>query len=144
MSTITSANSQFALKVPGLYDVPQILGGYMSDSMFTTDAVDFAEIVMGADGKMSAGRIFNPTVQTISIMPDSPSQGIFENIIMQMLATREVLFMSATIVIPSIGKLYTMNRGVLGNGKIIPDANRVLSGTPFPITWESVTVAASL
>jgi len=144
MATITSANSEFHLQVPGLYPVPQLIQGYMADAMFTSDSIDWAEIVMGADGRMSAGRIFNPTPQTISIMPDSPSQSIFENIIMQMIATREILFMDATILIPSIGKLYTLTRGVMGNGKIIPDANRVLSGTPFQITWESVTVAASL
>ena len=144
MSTITSTNSILTLSVFGLYPTPQRIQGFMADSAFTTDAQDLAEIVMGVDGRMSAGYVPNPVVMTISIMPDSPSQGFFENVIGATKSLREVFSMQGTLLLPSIGRLYTLNTGILNQGKILPDVQRVLQGTPFQITWESVTSAAAV
>ena len=73
MATITAANSKFALSITNLYMSPQLLQGYATDDAFTTDTPDLAETVMGVDGHLSAGYVFNAVNMTISIMPDSPS-----------------------------------------------------------------------
>src|SRR6185312_16410010 len=79
MSTITAANSVFALTITGLYPAPQILHGYAADDAFSTNAVETAETVMGLDGHLSGGFIFNPVKQTIVLMPDSASLDAFNN-----------------------------------------------------------------
>jgi hypothetical protein len=138
VSTITSANSAFAIVILGLYNAPQLLQGYAADDMFTADALDSAEIVMGADGIMSAGYVFNPVKQTITIMPDSPSLDVFDNWRTAEQTLRDKLFANATIRLPSIGKVYTLTKGVLTSSKPLPDAKKTLQALPYVVTWQSV------
>jgi hypothetical protein len=138
VSTITSANSAFALVVQGLYNAPQLLQGYAADDAFAADAVDSAEIVMGVDGIMSAGFVFNPVKQTIMIMPDSPSMDIFDNWRTAELTLRDKLFANANIRLPSIGKVFTLTKGALTSSKPLPDSKKTLQPMPYVITWQSV------
>lgn len=137
-TTITSANSVFTIIVPSLFPAPVQLKGYASDKAFATEALDLAEVQMGVDGRMSAGYIFNPTKQTITLQADSPSRDIFSTLIQAMRTAREIFYINGTISLPSTGESYTMTRGVLSNVKLLPDANRVLQPLDFVITWESV------
>jgi hypothetical protein len=73
MSTITSANSSFAITVPGVYSAPQSVQGYATDDAFAAEAVEKVETLMGIDGKLSAGYIFNPYKMTITLQADSGS-----------------------------------------------------------------------
>ncbi|KPA87288.1 hypothetical protein PF66_06198 [Pseudomonas asplenii] len=139
MGTITSANSTFAIAITNLFPVPQSVQGYSSDSMFAMDAVDIAEVVMGADGKMSAGYIFNPQKQTVTIMPDSPSYSMFLLWANTMKAARDVYWANATIIMPAIKKKFTLKNGVMANFKAMPDAKKTLQAAEFHLTWESVT-----
>lgn len=141
MSTITAANSVFLLAVGGIFPVPQQLQGYAADAAFALDAVEPAETVMGVDGKMSAGYVPYMTIQTISIMPDSPSLSIFETWLAACNTAREVFFANATIILPAIGRKYTLTRGVLSGGKAAPDVKKVLSAIEYKVTWESVAPA---
>ncbi|CNI67396.1 Uncharacterised protein [Yersinia massiliensis] len=139
MSTITSANSVFSLAITNLYATPQILEGYSTDDAFSTDALDITETVMGIDGKLSGGFVFNPTNQTITIMPDSPSLVIFETWVTAMKTMRETLTANATIQLPALGRKYTLTKGFLVSAKTIPDVKKTLQPTPFVIRWEKVT-----
>lgn len=143
MQTITAANSVFALSITGLYPSPQILQGYAADDGFTTEALESAEVVMGLDGHMSAGYIFNPVKQTITLMPDSGSLDIFNNWALAQLASREVLVANASVSLPAIGKKYVLTRGFLTSSKPIPDVKKVLAAVQYQITWNTV-VGASL
>lgn len=138
-NTITAANSTFAISVTDLYDTAQTIGGYSADTMFTTDAAENVETVMGVDGTLSAGFVYKPVKQTVSVMPSSTSFTVFNTWALTQRADAEVYFANATIIIPSIGMKYTMTNGVLTSGKFIPDAKHVLQATEFVITWESVT-----
>ena len=140
--TITSANAQFVIIVPGLYDVPIPLQGYKADAAWATEDVAPSEVIMGVDGHMSAGYTPYLTPQAVSLMPDSPSADIFENILLAQNATKDIFFMQGTLVIPSIKKVYTVIRGVLTRIKPIPDGKKVLEGRDFQITWENVQPAA--
>lgn len=139
MSTITSANAVFALAVTNLYPFPQTIQGYSADSMFAVDEADIAEIVMGVDGKMSAGYVFSVTPMTVSIMPDSPSSTMFENWYLTSKAARDIYSANATIIIPGIKRKYTLRNGVLAKGKTMPDAKKVLQPREWKIIWESIT-----
>lgn len=139
--TITAANAIYALSITGLYDTPQVLQGFMADRAFETEAVAPAELVLGVDGVLSAGWVPQMTPQTVAIMPDSPSSDIFENWLQAVNASRETLYANALITLGSIGRKYTLTRGILSSGMAIPGAQKVLQGRPWIITWESITSA---
>lgn len=141
MATITAANSIFALTVTGLYAAPQVLHGYAADDAFSTDALESAETVMGLDGHLSGGYIFNPIKQTIVLMPDSASLDVFNNWSLAQLASREVLVANASISLPAIGKKYVLTRGFLTSHKPIPDVKKVLQAVQYQITWGNVAGA---
>ena len=78
MATITSANSVLTLAVNGLFPVPQVIQGYAVDDAFEGEAVQQAEILMGVDGVLSAGKVFVPYKMTIHLQADSPSIFLFD------------------------------------------------------------------
>lgn len=137
-NTITSADAIFALTVPDLYDSAQTIEGYQADAMFALGDTEVATSVRGADGKLSAGFVFGEQLQTISIMPDSPSLNIFDTWYKTSQTAKAVFRCNATIILPSISRKYTLTNGVLQRVKVIPDANRVLQGMTFQINWENV------
>ncbi|HEV2540194.1 MAG TPA: hypothetical protein VGU03_10855 [Frateuria sp.] len=141
MQTITAANSVFALAITGLYPSPQILHGYAADDCFSTEDVEIVETVMGVDGHLSGGFIFNPTKQVIVLMPDSDSLEIFNNWALAMKATQEVLIANATVSLPAIGKKYVATRGFLTKYKPIPDVKKVLQPVRYEITWNTIVGA---
>jgi len=138
MSTITSANSVYALAVQGLYTVPQILRGYSADDAFATEAQEVAETVMGIDGHLSGGFVFNPVKQNITIMPDSESLPLFDNWRLAQFASREIYIASASITLKAIGKKYALSRGILTSLPPIPGVKKTLQPMEFEITWGTV------
>jgi len=141
MSTITSANSSFALIVPGVYSAPQSIQGYATDDAFTAEAVEKVEAMMGIDGKLSAGYIFNPYKMTVTLQADSASLALFTNWQLAQDAVREVIAASATIIIPSIGFKYAMSNGYLTRFQAMPEAKKTLGPPKFEITWEKIVGA---
>lgn len=137
-NTITSADAIFALTVPNLYDSAQTIEGYQADAMFALGDTEVATSIRGADGKLSAGFVFGEQLQTISIMPDSPSLNIFDTWYKTSQTAKAVFRCNATIILPAISRKYTLTNGVLQRVKVIPDANRVLQGMTFQINWENV------
>ncbi len=138
MATITSANSVLSLAVTDLYPAPQQIQGYAADDAFTSEAQEQAEIVMGVDGNMSAGFIFNPVRMTITIMPDSPSLEIFENWRLAQQSAREVYRCNGTVILPAIGRKYSLQNGVLLSGSPHPGVRRTMQAVPFIIAWNRV------
>lgn len=141
MSTITSANSSFAIVVPGVYSAPQSIQGYATDDAFATEAIEKVETMMGIDGKLSAGYIFNPYKMTVTLQGDSGSFDIFTNWQLAQDAVREVISASATIVIPSIGYRFAMSNGYLSRFQAMPEAKKTLAPLKFEITWEKIVGA---
>ncbi|MGF6444393.1 phage tail fiber protein [Paraburkholderia youngii] len=138
MATITSANSAFSLAVTNLYPTPQPIQGYAADDAFSADAIDVAEIVMGVDGHMSGGFVFNPTNLRVAIMPDSPSLEVFENWMTAQRTAREVYYCNGSISIPSIARKYSLMNGILRSGYNIVNAKRVLEHVIYTIAFERV------
>ncbi|WP_233867104.1 phage tail fiber protein [Paraburkholderia adhaesiva] len=138
MSTITSANSAFSLAVTNLYPAPQSIQGYAADDAFSAEAIELAEIVMGVDGHMSGGFIFNPTLLKVAIMPDSPSMPVFENWMTYQRTAREVFYANGSIAVPSISRKYTLLNGILRSGNPIVNAKRVLEYVSYVIAFERI------
>ncbi|MDK9362492.1 phage tail fiber protein [Lelliottia wanjuensis] len=141
-NTITSADSIFALTVTNLYPSAQTLEGYAADAMFSFGDTEMAVSVRGADGKLSGGFVFGEYLQTITLMPDSPSWPIFETWVLTSVTAKAVFRCNATIILPATGKKYTLTNGILQRVKAMPDAQRVLQAGTFQINWELVTPEA--
>lgn len=137
-NTITSADSIFALTVTNLFPSAQTLEGYAADAMFALGDTEIAVSVRGADGKLSGGFVFGEYLQTITIMPDSPSRELFETWQLTSLTSKAVFRCNATIILPAISRKFTLTNGILQRVKAIPDAQRVLQAMTFQINWESV------
>ena len=138
MATITSANSTFALAVTGIFPAPQFLQGYAADDAFTADAIDMAETVIGVDGQMSAGFVFNVTPMTITLMPTSPSLILFEAWTNTQKAQQEVYRCDGVIRLPSIGRSYILKNGVLKQASQFPAVKKTLQPMTFQIVWQSI------
>jgi hypothetical protein len=136
--TLTSANSVLTLVIAGLYPVPQQIQGFATDRSFATQAVQRAEVMMGVDGKMSAGFTPNPVAQTITLQADSQSKDVFSIWDQAQVTAREVFFASGTLTIPATGETFVLTRGALVNLNPIPDGGKTLQPQTYAITWESV------
>ena len=138
IKTITAANSIFMLAIDTVYPVPQQLQGFAGDAAFTSEANQIGDTVMGVDAHLSVGYVPSAYVQTITLMPDSPSFEIFQNWASAERRIREVLIASATITLPAISQKYALRKGVLTNYKPLPDVQRLLTETQFQIVWERI------
>ena len=69
---------------------------------------------------------------------DSASRKYFNALIAAERTQREKYWLSGVITLPSTGETYTLTRGLLTSGKIIPDAQKVLQPIDYVITWERI------
>lgn len=139
--TITAANSILLLSIEGLYVVPQQLQGFAADDVFDTEAISPAETMMGVDGHLSGGFVFNPVRMNIALQADSDSIRIFEDWIAAMNTAREVYVAHGQVQLPSVKRKYVMTRGFLTNIPPTPAARKVLQPRRFQITWGRITSA---
>lgn len=141
MGTITSANIILMLSVASVFPAPIQISGFSQDDMFDAEGQDVAEIMMGVDGRLSAGRIFKEVKQNITLMADSTSTIFFEDWNAAEAAIGDKLSTSGLIVYPSLGRAYTLNNGFLMTTSPLPDAKKVIQPRKFTLVWESVTPA---
>lgn len=142
MASITATNAVVMLAILPIFPAPQRLVGFSADAAFDTEAADIAEIVLGVDGRMSAGYVPYLTKQTFSIMPDSPTSLMFETWAGLEKIAQDKFFASATIALPATGRKYTLTRGVLTSYTAIPNAKKVLETRSFLITWADISPAS--
>jgi len=135
--TITSANSEFRLAIPGVFATAVRLEGYATDDAFMSDNVQLAETMMGVDGKMSSGWTPYIFMQTITLQASSPSIDQFNLWIGAEKVASEIFQAQGVILLPSINRSYVLTNGTLYNAKLMPDAKRVLQPTQYVIHWES-------
>lgn len=141
MSTLTSANSSFALIIPGVYNSAQTLQGYATDDAFSTGEVTNAEVQVGVDGQVSAGFVFNLIEMTITFQPTSKSIPVFNNWSLAQQGAREVIAAQASINIPSIGFKWAGAEGYLTRSAVIPNVKKILQPVNYTITWGTLTGA---
>lgn len=139
--SITSANAVFMLTISPLYSSPQALSNFAADDIFDVDAIQVAEAMMGVDGHLTAGHVFEPVAMKIAFMADSPSIPIFETWEANQRKIGDVYPASATITLTGINRQFTLNNGYLVSFPTIPSAKKVLQPRVFGITWESVTAS---
>lgn len=141
MSTITAANSSFALTVPDVFPVPQLLQGYAADDAFTQEAFDLTETRMGVDGVLSGGYTPSPKRLTVMLQPDSIALDVFLNWKAAIEANKETLIGNAVIAMPSIGKAFTLGKIFFKNSQGMPTAKKVLEPFPAVLEYQDLTAA---
>ena len=136
--TLTAANSILLLSVTGLYSTPQQIQGYSADDAFDVDIVTRAEVLMGVDGRKSAGYV--PAVQTLnlSLQADSSSMSLFETWAANEDTNMEVLTASGSIALPAVGRTYALNNGTLMGFSPLPGVRKILQPRKFSIVFQSI------
>lgn len=138
MADITSANSILALGVTNFYAAPQTLSGFAADDMYSMANVDIKEVLLGADGRLSAGWIPQIKVLEIMLQADSPSTTFFEAVYAAEQAAQAPFFFFGSIIQPAVKKLYTLGNGVMKNYSPLADGKKVLQPRKFEIHFQSV------
>lgn len=138
MSTITSANAVFALAINNYFPVPQTIQGFAVDDAFESEAVQQSEILMGVDGKLSAGKVFVPYKMTIHLQADSPSVFIFDAWRNAQNATVDVYSASGSITLPGTSMVYTLQNGYLTMATPFPAVKKTLQPLVYEITWQQI------
>lgn len=138
---ITSANTILTITASPAYPSPQQIQNFSADDIFDVDNINVAEIMMGVDGKLSAGFVFEPISQTIRLMADSPSTTVFDTIYQYERTNRMKIQLQGVFKFPSLGVQYTCQKGVMRAYKAMSDARRVLQPRAFGLVWESFIAA---
>lgn len=136
--TITSANSVFILTVPGVYPAGVQLQGYSAEKAWSSDNQAQTESQMGVDGKKASGYVPAIVPMTISLLANSKSREVFNNIIRAQKASRDAIPFSGSITLPSTGESFSCINGTVKDAKIIPDAGKVLQATDVVVEWEDI------
>ena len=140
-TTITSANSDFRITVPGLYPSGVQLSGFSAERAWETGDVELTESQIGVDGRKTSGLVYNMPLQTVSLQADSPSKYVFMAIYRMMVAQNDAVYFTGSIYLPSTGETFNCVKGTLKNFKPLPDAGKVLQPMNFAIEWESIKPA---
>ncbi len=136
--SLTSANAVIMLAVPGIFSSPQQLQGFSADDIFDVEQIAIAETMMGVDGILSAGMVFNKTTQNITLQSDSASIAIFDTWIQQTLADVELTECSGVILVSGIGMQFTMPKGYLTHYPPMPSLGTTVKPRKYTIDWETV------
>lgn len=139
--TITSANIQITLTVPGVFVTPQVLAQFATDDVYDTDDVQIVETAMGVDGVLSQGFVYSPVTQRFMFQANSPSLDIFDNWALAMRTLGDAFSAFGLVTIPGTGRKYVMNNGALLNYKLLPDAKKTLQPRAVRIVWQEVLPA---
>lgn len=144
MPTLTAANAQIFLSVVGLFATPVQMQGFAADDVSDTETVAISEVSMGVDRKLSGGSVAVAYPWGITFQADSPSISFFDNWGMTQKAFGDTLTASGLVILPSLGKKYSMTKGFLTAWKPIPDIKKLTQPQKFGITWEDISPQGAL
>lgn len=138
MGKITAADAVVTLSIATLFENPQQLQGFAADDVTDVPQIKSVETVMGVDGVLSAGFVFVPVLQTITLQADSLSNRVFDQWWQQMQSTKDVFIAQGVIRFPAIGSKFVQNDGYLTGYKPLPGAKKLLQPRTYEITWNSI------
>ena len=137
--TLTAANAILTIGVESLYPQGRRLQGFSADDITDIDALAIGEGSMGVDGRLSAGFVFNPVPQNITLQADSESNDMFETWAATERLRVEKFVAFGSILLPATGARYTLTRGFLMSTSVLPAVRKTLQARRYSITWERVT-----
>jgi hypothetical protein len=134
--SLTGANSVIMISIPGLFPTPQQLQGFAADDVFDVDQVKRAETLMGVDGKLSGGFVYEEVKQTFALQADSPSVFIFETWDAAMLASGDVFSATATVILSGIRTVFNCGPGFMISGSPMPSVKKLYQPRKWTVAWE--------
>ena len=138
---ITAANAVIMLSADGLFPVPQQIQGFARDRIFTSDAVERAETMMGVDGRLSAGFVYNEVPMAITLMGDSPSNDFFEALDAAEQRIGGKYILTGLVRLKAIGRSYVLTRGFLMSMPIMPGLARTIEPRTYGLRFEKLSPA---
>ena len=141
--SLTSANATILFSVGTLFPAPIPLSGFAADDIFDVAEVKRAETLMGVDGILSGGFVWEEVKQTFSFQADSPSCLIFDQWQEAEQALEDVYPASATIILPGLATAWACINGFLMTASPMPSAKKLLQPRKFAISWNIVSPAPS-
>lgn len=141
MGTITAATTVYTLQVIPLFPAPQQLQGFAADDIFDTDPLVVGETIMGVDGTLSGGFVFEKVRQGISLQADSASNAVFDAWFAAEQAAKDKFPAVGTVTFPTISTKWALSNGFLVLYPPIPNAGRLLRPRKFFIEWNFVSPA---
>lgn len=139
MGDITGANAVFMISITDLYPAPVQLQGFAADDVFDTDPLESAEVLMGVDGFLSAGFVFVPVKQNITLQADSASNLIFDAWWTANQTSQSVFFANGFIQLQNISTQWAMVNGVLTTYPPTPAVKKLLQPRRYAVTWQGIT-----
>lgn len=138
MGTLTSANSVLALGAVGVFDSPQVIEGFEVDDGVLSQAVSRVETRQGLDGRLVAGKVFNPYVIDVHLMPGASDQTLqfFETVASAQEATREVVEMFGNLTLSGVNRSYEFINGYITSETPFASVRKTLQPVVFQITFE--------
>lgn len=143
MGSLTAVNAIIMLTIPGIFDTPQQLQQFGVDDVADVDTLQVAETMMGVDGFLSGGYVFNKVKYTYTLMANSPSCFVFDQWKQAQDANEDTFAANGLLLLKSLGTKWTWTNGFLVDWKPAPDVKKTLKERKFAIEWERVAPAPS-
>lgn len=143
LGSLTSANCVLQLAIAVIFPTPQQIQQFTTDNIYDAPSVRPTIVKMGVDGKQSSGFVFVSKEVTIDLMPNSPSNDIFDTWATQMEANEDVYECSGLITLKSTGRKFTLIDGSLTMYTPLPGAGQVLKDRKYGITFGKIIPAAA-
>lgn len=115
--------------------------GYSTDSAWSMSDLTLAATTLGVDGSFSSAWVPYTTTMTLSLMPNSSSNDFFERILSYQDVIQETVELFGNIQIPSIGRKYALENGVISKMSLIPSAGQTLQKKSIVLVWGKCTVS---
>ena len=141
MPSLTAANSVIIIGVTGLFPVAQQLQGFAVDDMFSSEAVQTAETMMGVDNILSGGWVATSKKVTFALQADSVSNNIFDTLWAAQEQAQEVFTLFGEITLRAIDRSFILQRGFMTSYMPMPDAKKLLQPRKFTVEWQRILPA---
>lgn len=138
MTSLTAANVVITLTIPGVFTAPQQLQQFSVDDVADVDTLTVAETLMGVDGFLSGGYVYNKVKYIYTLQADSPSCFIFDTWKLTQDANTDTFPANGLLTLKSLGTKWVWTRGFLTEWKPAPDVKKIVQPRRFAIEWQSV------
>ena len=141
--SLTAANAVLMLSVPPIFTVPFPLVGFAADDVYDVDAVRRAETLMGVDGILSGGFVWEEVKQTIVFQGDSPTIPLIDQWDQAQLALQDVYNAGMTVTLLGVATTWICVKGFLMSWSPLPSAKKLIQPRRLMISW-NITQPAPL
>ncbi len=138
MATLTAANAVITLTIPGIFSIPQQLQQFAVDDVADVDTLTIAETLMGVDGFLSGGFVFNAVKYTFTLQADSPSCFLFDQWKNAQATLLDTFPCNGGLLLKSLGTKWTWTRGFLVDYSPAPNIKKILQPRKFGVVFQRV------